>query len=84
MRRFGAGVTEEVLRRLIREIVGSRTPEQIGLIDKLGSQPVDQSTRERLREILADELVESGLDPSDEPTERGRLIEAAIDWLGHL
>lgn len=84
MRRFGVGVTEEVLRRLIREVVGSRAPEQIGLIDKLGSQRLDQSTREALREVLADELVETGLDQDDEPTERGRLIEAAIDWLGHL
>lgn len=84
MRGFGFGITEEVLRRLIREVVGERTPEQINLIDKLGSRPLDQSTRETLREILADELVETGLDQDDEPNERGHLIEAAIDWLGHL
>ncbi len=84
MRRYGIGFTEEVFRRLVREVMENRAPDQIGLIDKLGSRPLDQSTREALRETLADELVASGLGPNDEPTERGRLIEAAIDWLGHM
>lgn len=83
MRRYGFGITEEVLRRLIREVISARAPDRIGLIDKLGSR-LDESTRESIRHILADELVETGLRPDDEPNDRGLLIEAAIDWLGHL
>ena len=82
MRRFGYGVSDEVLRRLVREVVSARAPDRIGLIDKLGSR-LDQSTRESIRHILADELLETGLGPDDEHNERGLLIESAIDWLGH-
>lgn len=62
--------------------ITARAPERIGLIDKLGSR-LDQSTREAIRHILADELVETGLRPDDEPNDRGLLIETTIDWLGH-
>lgn len=83
MRRYGIGVTEEVFRRLIRETLETRAPDRIGLLDRLGSR-IDEVTRESLRELLADELVASGLGPDDEPNEQGILIEAAIDWLAHV
>jgi hypothetical protein len=79
MRRYG--VSEEVLRRLVREVVTARAPDHIGLLDKIGAG-IDDDTRQSIREILADELVETGLRPDDEPNERGLLIEAAIAWLG--
>jgi hypothetical protein len=82
MRRYGYGVSEELLRRLVREIVTARAPDQVGLLDKIGSG-LDDETRESLREILASELVETGLQSDDEPNERGLLIEGAIAWLGH-
>lgn len=84
MRRFGVGITEEALRRLTAEVVRTRAPERLGLLDELGSRPLEEGTREVLRGLLADELVETGLDEDDEPNDRGRLIEAAIDWLGQL
>ena len=84
MRRYGVGITDVVLQRLIREVVEVRAPEQLGVVDKLKSKPLDQDAREALREVLAEELVETGLQDDDEPNERGRLIEAALDWLGHV
>jgi hypothetical protein len=84
VRRYGVGITDVVLQRLIREVVEVRAPEQLGVVDKLKSKPLDQDAREALREVLAEELVETGLQDDDEPNERGRLIEAAIDWLGHV
>jgi hypothetical protein len=35
-----------------------------------------------LREIVADELLETGLSADNEPNARGHLLEAIIDWLG--
>jgi hypothetical protein len=40
--------------------------------------------REELRQILTDELMETGLGDDDEPNERGLLLEELIDKLGHL
>lgn len=82
MRRHGYGVSEEVLMNLIREVFLMRAPEQLQLIAKLRREPLASNEREAIREVLADELLDNGLGPDDEPDERGRLIEAAIDWLG--
>jgi hypothetical protein len=53
------------------------------LVDLVGKRPLTQDEREMMREILAAELVESGLGQGDEPNDRGLLIETAITWLGH-
>jgi len=82
MSRYGYGVTQALLKRLVGEVVTASAPDRIGLLDKLGSG-LDDDTRQSLREILADELVATGLRPDDEPNDRGLLIESAIDWLGH-
>ena len=83
MRRFGYGVTDAVLLRVIHEVVTTRAPEKLGLILNLGTAPLSADSREAIRGLLADELVENGLGSDDEPNERGRHVEAAIDWLGH-
>ena len=83
MRRYGFGITEKVLSQLVREVLKSRAPEGLGIDDVMNAEPLTQEQREAIREVLADEFVASGLGLDWEPNERGRLLEAAIDWLGH-
>jgi hypothetical protein len=80
--KHGYGVTEEFLATLIEEIVSSRAPEKARLISIAREAALTEEQRESLRGVLSDELADTGLGPDDEPNERGRLIEAAIDWLG--
>ncbi len=77
------GVTEKVLTNLIENVLASRAPDKLPLLASIQSRMLAEDDREAIREVLADELLESGLGPDSEPNERGRLIEAAIDWLGH-
>lgn len=83
MSRYGYGVTENVIVRLIRDVVHARAPDMVQLVEHLRVEHLSEAQRETIRELLADELVEEGLGPDDEPNERGHLVEAAIDWLGH-
>jgi hypothetical protein len=83
MRRNEYGVSETVISRLISDVLLARAPNQLHLLATLGREPLSLDERETIRGILADELVAVGLDPDDEPNERGQLIETAIDWLGH-
>jgi hypothetical protein len=83
MRRYGYGVTEKVLEQLVRSVIENRAPEHATLLDLVGSRPLTRDEREAIRDILADELTESGLGPDAEPNDRGLLLEAAIAWLGH-
>ncbi len=83
MSRYGYGVTEKVLQKLTRDVIHARAPEHASLVDQIGAQRLTLDDRDTMREILSDELVDTGLGPDDEPNERGLLIEAAIAWLGH-
>jgi len=83
MSRYGYGVTEKVLHQLTSEVMLARAPEHAGLLVLIGTRRLTQEERETMRETLSDELVEAGLGPDDEPNERGLLVQAAIDWLGH-
>ena len=83
MSRYGYGVTDKVITALIQDILRVRAPDKLGLITRLPGQPLSEDEREAVREVLADELLEEGLGPDEEPNERGRLVESAIDWLGH-
>lgn len=69
---------------LLREVLWKHRPNLMILVDDLGNIPLFNAQREELREALADELVETGLDKNDEPNERGLLLEKLIDRLGHL
>jgi CRISPR/Cas system-associated endonuclease Cas1 len=83
MSKYGYGVTESLLQRILEEVVRARAPERLSLISRVREGSLVPDEMEELREILADELVEEGLGTDDEPNERGLLVEAAIDWLGH-
>ncbi|MBP6940667.1 MAG: hypothetical protein KBB65_02745 [Syntrophorhabdaceae bacterium] len=54
------------------------------IMDSIGMVPLTDEQREKLREVLANELLETGLGKDDEPNERGLLLEGLIDRLGHL
>ena len=76
-------VTDRVISDLVESILIERCPGAAGLLAAFRNGPLIEKDREAAREILAEELVENGLGPDDEPNHRGHLIEAAIDWLGH-
>lgn len=67
--------------RSLREIVAARKPSMLPLVDRLGVVPLRIEEREELRDILADELCETGLDLNDEPNARGVLIDRIIGRL---
>ncbi len=79
---YPGGVEDRALVRLIKDIICARAPDLVDVIARIGSEAIPHSDAERVREILADELVENGLGPDDEPDERGRLVELAIDFVG--
>ncbi len=84
MTRYGYSLTQMALRAFVQEVMLARSPEYASLISDVRRQALSAEQKENIRGILADELVDSGLGPDDEPNDRGRVIEAAIDWLGSL
>lgn len=69
---------------LLRKVLWKHRANLMVLVDALGSIPLSNEQREELREAIADELLETGLDKNDEPNEKGLLLEKLIDRLGHL
>ncbi len=70
--------------QLLRQIVSKHEPDLLRLVGSIGSVPLTTEERESLREIVARELVETGLGPNDEPNDRGLLLEDLIDQLAHV
>lgn len=70
--------------QLLHEIISKQQPELLLLLDLLGNTPLTEEQREGLREALAAELCDTGLDENDEPNSRGLHIENLIDQLGHV
>jgi hypothetical protein len=68
--KYGYGVTETAIRNLIEAVLQDRTAQSAALIAALRSGPVSVEDRERMRECLADELLETGLEDDAEPNER--------------
>ena len=60
-------------------IVARRKPELNGLVDQVRTGTMDPSGVEALQSVIVDELLEFGLDPSDEHTDYGRELETLID-----
>jgi hypothetical protein len=69
-------------QRILRQIVASRQPELLPLIEAIGTTPLGEDDRELLREAVASELVDTGLTVDDEVTPHGQVLEDLIDWLG--
>jgi hypothetical protein len=71
------------LSALLSEVLWKRDPSMIGIV-AFQSAVLTNDQREELRQILTDELIDTGLGDDDEPNERGLLLEELIDKLGHL
>lgn len=68
--------------RLLLGIVQRRNPELLAAAERLNSStPPHPHERDALGEVLLDELTSQGLDPSDEPTRYGLVVEELLDWL---
>jgi hypothetical protein len=72
------------LSALLSEVLWKRDPSMIGIVASFQSAELTNDQREELRQILTDELMDTGLGDDDEPNERGLLLEELIDKLGHL
>lgn len=66
---------------LLSKVIWRRNPSLMSLVHSLGETPLTQEEREQLRDVLADELVEHGLQPDDEPNEWGVKVD---DLIGRL
>ena len=67
--------------KLLREAVRANAPELLHLLDLPADVPLSERERESLRNALATELCNSGLNADDEPNERGLALERLIDML---
>ena len=68
---------------LLREIISRRDGSALTLLDALWERRMTEDERERLRGLVADELVERGLEDDDEPTGYGLQLERLVDALGY-
>lgn len=83
MRRRVYSVTDAAFLDLVARVLQKRAPGRAGLLLETRERRLDNVTREELRGILADELVEAGLAADSEPNAHGLMLEATIDWLGN-
>jgi hypothetical protein len=67
----------------LREVVSSRSPPSLWLLDALLERPLTHDEREELRHIVMDDFLERGLGEDDEPNAYGHQMERLIDVLGH-
>ncbi|GEM_PF-2466326 len=67
---------------ILFQIVSKHQPKLLPLLDRLGVIPLKSEEREILRNILAMELSEQGLDENYEPNQWGLTVESLIDKLG--
>jgi hypothetical protein len=72
------------LSALLSEVLWKRDPSLVGVVASLQDIQLTADQREELRQMVTDELMETGLRDDDEPNERGLLLEDLIDRLGHL
>lgn len=66
---------------LLSEILGKRSPKLLARVETLGIVSLSPSELDAFRDILTDELCETGLRPDSEPNARGLMIEHLIDKL---
>jgi hypothetical protein len=67
----------------LAQIVERREPPAMSVLPLLEKRQLTEDERELLRGLVADELVERGLDEKDQPNAYGLELERLIDALGH-
>ena len=75
-------LNEHLEASLLRQVVRRRRTAILPLVDLLGSRRLTTEEREDLREVLADELMDFGLQPDSEPNSYGRQLDDLIGRLG--
>ena len=70
--------------KLLREVITRWRPDLLYLLNRLGNSLLTIEQREEIREAIADELIASGLDENNEPTQRGIMLEELIDRLWYF
>lgn len=73
-------LTEE-MEKLLAEVIRKRNPQLISLVEDVNDIELTDLQRDELREAVADEFVQTGLEENDEPNKRGLLLE---DLIGRL
>jgi len=68
---------------LLREVVSTRRPELMPMLDRIGAVSLSADQRYVLQDIASEEFVSTGLLPDDEPNARGQRLHELIDWLAH-
>jgi hypothetical protein len=66
-------------RALLCDVLQQWAPHRPELIDRIDRNVLSAIERREVCEFITNELMTSGLDPSDEPTPRGLRLEALID-----
>lgn len=69
---------------MLREVIERRESSLTSILDHLEHHRLTPPDREALREVLADELAEYGLDADWEPNQYGLNLDALIGRLGEL
>lgn len=69
---------------VLREVVARRAPTLVPLISDAVSGALLDGDIDALCDVLSDELLESGLDSSDEPNGRGLLLESILDDINRV
>ena len=69
------------LEKLLAQVISKRNPDLIRLLENVNDLELDDLQRDELREAVADEFIETGLEENDEPNKRGLLLE---DLIGRL
>lgn len=69
---------------LLEEIVRSRRPDMLGLLDPLTKNLISEQQRDDLCQVATDEFCASGIREDGEPNQRGLCIENLINHLLRL
>jgi hypothetical protein len=74
-------MTPELVRleELLAEVLEKYLPGARGSISELTRGVIDRAGRERIAHAIARELIDTGLGPNDEPTDRGVELERLLD-----
>jgi hypothetical protein len=71
-------------RRLLEAIVERHRPDLRVRVEQLGVVAADDATIQELQLVVADELLDAGLDANGEHNAYGRQLEDLIDALSRL
>ena len=72
---------KERLRRVLREVVTSRSLELVATVDYDAMEKLTREQADQLERAILSEFIATGLGPGDEPNARGLALEDLLDEL---